>query len=128
MAVDASDRDAGYYQSLGRKTFWDVANATLPDFHQSFAWAKALAESMALPVIFWQVPVGNMSLGHSALSWQDNRVDYFFAHMDELAGAHVLGALFGAGASDQTNPESDQGNLLSRFKAYAAAGGQPLCH
>jgi hypothetical protein len=27
-----------------------------------------------------------------------NRLDYFFAHMDEVAAAHIVGLFFGAGA------------------------------
>jgi hypothetical protein len=38
----------------------------------------------------------------------------------------VLGAVFGAGAGDQTLPETDGGNLVAKMKAYVAAGGAPL--
>ena len=49
--------------------------------------------------------------------------------MDELAAAHVIGVAFGAGAGDQTTPESDGGNFTSKAKAYysSAGGGQTLC-
>lgn len=53
-------------------------------------------------------------------------LDYFFGHPQELAAAHVLGAVFGAGAGDQTLPETDGGNLVAKMKAYVAAGGAPL--
>ncbi len=127
FVVEASDRDAGYYQSIGKNTWWDPTNAKLPDFHQDFAWLKALAEAGNKPLVDWQLPVGNMSLPNKTNAWQDNRVDYFFAHPDELAADHVVGFAFGAGAGDQTTPESDGGNLISKVKAYAQAGGQKLC-
>ena len=126
VVTDASDRDAGYYQSIGRNTFWDDKNLTLPDFHQAFSWAKALAEGLQIPVVYWQVPVGNAAQNNTTDHWKDNRVDYFFAQPGELAAAHVAGMLFGAGAGGMTTPESDGGNLIARAKAYAQTP-QPLC-
>jgi hypothetical protein len=127
LVVEASDRDAGYYTSIGKNTWWDATNATLPDFHQDFAWLKALAEAANKPLVDWQLPVGNMSLPNKTNAWQDNRVDYFFGHTSELAAAHMVGFAFGAGAGDQTTPESDNGNLISKVQAYAKGGGQALC-
>ena len=126
IAVDASDRDAGYYQSVGRNTFWDPTNQTLPHFHQALTWAKALAEGLQLPVVYWQVPVGNAAQANATDHWKDNRVDYFFAHPGELAAAHIAGMLFGAGAGGMTTPETDGGNLIARVKAYDQAP-QALC-
>jgi len=127
VVVETSDRDAGYYQSMGRSTWWDATNATLPDFHQDFAWVKALTEALGKPALYWQTPLGNASQNDTPNHWKDNRVDYFFAHMDEVAAAHAVGVAFGAGAGDQTTPESDGGNFVSKAKAYFAAGGQALC-
>jgi hypothetical protein len=128
VAVDASDRDADFYRLvLGQDQWWDATNQTLPSFHQAFAWAKALGEGLGRPVIFWQVPLGNAAQGNTKNHYKDNRVDYFFAHPDELAAAHVAGMFFGAGESRQTTPESDGGNLVSRVKAWRAAGSTPLC-
>jgi len=126
VVVDASDRDAAWYESQGQDRWWDATNATLPNFHQAFAWAKALAERVGKPIVWWQLPVGNMSLGNTNQHWQDNRVDYFFDHMDEVAAAHGVAALFGAGDGNQTTPETDGGHLVSRVKAYAAAP-TPAC-
>ena len=123
VAIDASDRDAGYYQSLGRDTWWDATNQALPDFDQDFAWAQALAEGVGRPIVYWQVPVGNASQDDTSDHWQDNRVDYLFAHRNALVAAHVAGIFFGAGASGQTTPETDGNNLISKVRAYAA---QPL--
>ena len=127
VTSDASDRDSGYYLSIGQNRAWDATNATLPDFHQAFTWAKALAESLDVPVIWWQVPVGNAAQANNDNHWKDNRVDYFFAHTAELAAAHSAGMFFGAGDGRQTTPESDGGNLIAKMKAYTAAGGQRLC-
>jgi hypothetical protein len=128
VAVDASDRDAGYYASIGNPHAWDATNATLPNFHQSFAWAQALAEGLNLPVIYWQVPVGDSAQNNTTNHWTDNRVDYFYAHPDELVAAHVAGMMFGAGRGDQTLPEGDGGNLIAKQKAYVTSGGEAVCH
>ncbi|HLL83571.1 MAG TPA: hypothetical protein VK420_12990 [Longimicrobium sp.] len=127
VVVETSDRDAGYYTSIGQNRWWDATNATLPNFRQALAWAKALAESVGKPLLWWQMPVGNMNLPNVSGQWRDNRLDYFFDHLDEVAGTHSAGVAFGAGAGGQTTPESDNGHLLSRVRATAAAGGQPVC-
>ncbi len=127
VVVEASDRDAGYYDSIGENRWWDSKNATLPTFHQDLAWARALADAAQKPLFEWQIPVGNMTLPNTSGAWRDNRLDYFFAHMDELAAAHVFAVGFGAGWSGMTTPETDGGNLIAKEKAYAASGGQPFC-
>lgn len=128
IVSDPSDRDAGYYQvTQNRDTWWDDTDAKLPNFRQAFTWTKTLAEAMGMPVIFWQIPVGNMSQGNTKNHYKDNRVDYFFAHMDEVAAAHIVGLFFGAGNGDTTTPESDGGNLVSKVSAYRAAGGTRIC-
>jgi hypothetical protein len=127
IVSDPSDRDAGYYQSISRNTWWDATNAKLPNFRQAFTWVKAVAEGLNLPVILWQIPVGNMSQTNATDHWQDNRLEYFFAHMDEVAAAHVVGLFFGAGMGGMTTPETDGGTLVAKTKAYAAAGGTKIC-
>jgi len=127
IVSDPSDRDAGYYQSIGRNTWWDDTNATLPNFHQAFAWTKAVAEGVNLPIILWQIPVGNMSLANTTNAWRDNRLDYFFAHMDEVVAAHIVGLFFGAGMGGMTTPETDGGNLVDKTIAYRAGGATTIC-
>jgi hypothetical protein len=124
---DMSDRDAGYYQSIGRDTWFDDTNATLPNFHQAFTWSKALAERIGKPVIWWQLPVGNMSQNDTTNHWKDNRVDYLMAHTTEVTAAHGVGLFFGAGEGQQTTPESDGNNLINKVNAYHSAGSTPVC-
>jgi hypothetical protein len=127
LAVDASDRDAGYYESIGRRTWWDASDATLPSFTQAFRWSRAVADAVGLPVLWWQVPVGHMALPNVSTQWRDNRVDYFFAHPDGVSRSGAFGMVFGAGARGQTTPSTDSGNLTRRASDYLAAGGQPPC-
>ncbi len=129
VVADMSDRDAGWYQRQSplRNTWWDATNATLPDFHQAFDWARAVSAEVGRPILWWQIPVGNMSLSNIPDAWKDNRVDYLLAHPDEVAAAGGFGLAFGAGASGQTTPSSDGGNLAAKANAYAASGGATLC-
>jgi hypothetical protein len=127
VVVDASDRDAAWYDTQGQNRWWDDTNATLPDFTQALSWAKALGDSLSLPVMWWQVPVGNMTLDNTDQHYRDNRLDYFFDHMDEVAAANGFAIAYGAGNGAQTTPETDGGHLVSRMQSYATAGGQPGC-
>src|SRR5450631_3106438 len=143
VVIETSDRDAGYYQIVkGTNNWWDATDTTLPDYAQDLAWVKALTEALGTPALYWQTPVGNASQNNTTDHYQDNRVDYFFggsaagvqsaapttvpAHWSALAAAHVIGVAFGAGAGEQTTPETDGGYLVSKTKTYVAAGGQPL--
>lgn len=127
IVVEASDRDAGYYETQGRQSWWDATDTTLPHFRQAFTWVRALSERLGKPNFWWQLPVGNMALPNRTNQWRDNRVDYFFAHTSELATAHGVGFAFGAGAGGQTTPETDNGNLVAKVRAYQQAGGQTAC-
>jgi hypothetical protein len=144
VVVETSDRDAGYYQLVkGTNSWWDATDTTLPNYAQDLAWVKALTEALGTPALYWQTPIGNASQNNTTDHYQDNRVDYFFggsaagvesaapttvpAHWSALAAAHVIGVAFGAGAGEQTTPETDGGYLISKTKTYVSAGGQPLC-
>ena len=128
VVVDLSDRDAGWYQrqSPPRDSWLDATDAALPSFTQAFTWSRALAERAGKKVLWWQIPVGNMSLGNTCGAWQDNKLDYFLDHPDRVAASGAVGMAFGSGASCQTDPDSDGGHLRARAAALAGTGGQPL--
>ncbi len=144
VVVETSDRDAGYYQTAQmRDTWWDPTDTALPDYAQDLTWIRALTEALGTPALYWQTPLGNAAQSNLSEHYKDNRVDYFFggsasqvegaaavkvpAHWSDLAAAHVVGVAFGAGQSDQTNPDTDGGYLAAKTKAYVASGGQALC-
>lgn len=127
IAVDASDRDAGWYQLRGRNTWWDETNTTLPHFRQAFAFTRAVAEAAQKPIIWWQLPVGHAQLDDTFQRYRDNRVNYFFAHPAEVAATHAAGFAFGSGQTEQTNPATDGDHLVGRVQAHVNAGGQAPC-
>jgi hypothetical protein len=133
LVIDLSDRDAGWYQRQAppRDSWLDATDRTLPSFAQALAWSRALADRAGKKVLWWQVPVGNMSRANGCDAsgvgaFQDNKLDYLFDHPDRVAAGGAAGMAFGAGASCQTTPMNDGGNLKARAAALAASGGQPL--
>jgi hypothetical protein len=146
VVVETSDRDAGYDQIVeNMDVWWDATNATLPNFTQDLTWITALTGALGVPALYWQTPLGNAAQNNTSDHYQDNRVDYFFggsaaqpesaapvtvpAHWSDLAAAHVIGAAFGAGAAEQTTPETDGNYFVTKANAYFSGpgGGQALC-
>jgi hypothetical protein len=123
IVVETADRDAGYYETVKQNLpqYWDATNQTLPNFHQHFTWVKALTDRMNLPALWWQMPLGVPSAtpGGTAGHYRDNRVSYFFSHVDELIGCGAIGMAFGAGP-DQTTIQTDGGQFSKAAAAYNA--------
>ncbi|WP_254048176.1 hypothetical protein [Uliginosibacterium sp. TH139] len=122
VVTDPSDRDAGYYESIGQNRWWTDTSAAA-----YLAWSKAVSDTVGKPSVMWQIPLGNAAQTNTTNHWKDNRVDYLFSHLTEVRNAKVVALLFGAGDSNQTTPESDGGNLISQTTSYWQAGGTPLC-
>lgn len=121
VATDPSDRDAGWYSAQGQDRWWNDASAAA-----YLAWSKTLAETVGRPTVMWQIPLGNSAQNNTVQHWQDNRVEYLFSHLDDVANAHVAALLFGAGQQDQTTPETDGGLLVAKTLSNWQAGGTPL--
>ncbi|AYN43748.1 lectin [Streptomyces dangxiongensis] len=124
LVADVSDRDAGWYAQPahgGHDNFWTDQKATA-----SLGFYRTMAESVGKPVVLWQIPVGNKAQNNTLNHYKDDKVDWFFAHMDQVANAHVAGLLFGAGQQEQTSVETDGGNLIDKTVAYRNSGGTAL--
>ncbi|MGW2816417.1 RICIN domain-containing protein [Streptomyces sp. NPDC001415] len=124
LVSDVVDRDAGWYAQPahgGRDTFWNDQKATA-----ALGFYKTMAESVGKPVVLWQIPLGNMAQNNTFGHYKDDKVDWLFSHMDQVANAHVSALLFGPGQQEQTTVESDGGNLIRKTIAYRNSGGTPL--
>jgi len=121
VTTDPSDRDAGYHESQGKNVWWNDEK-----FAGYLAWSKKLAEIVGKPTVMWQVPLGNWGQNNTVNHWKDNKVDYLFSRINDVANAHVAALLFGAGNWDQTSPEFDGGNLFWKTKDYISKGGVNL--
>jgi hypothetical protein len=124
LAADVSDRDAGWYALPahgGYDNFWTDQKAA--DY---LSFYKTMSETVGKQVVLWQIPVGNMAQNNTLNHYQDDKVDWFFSHLDQVADAHIAALLFGAGQQEQTSVESDGGNLIRKAIDYWNAGGIPL--
>lgn len=121
VTTDPSDRDAGWYDTQGRNAWWNDEK-----FTGYLAWSKKLAETVGKPTVMWQVPLGNWGQNNTVGHWKDNKVDYLFSKINEVADAHVAALLFGPGNWDQTSVETDGGNLFWKTKEYIGKGGVGL--
>jgi hypothetical protein len=136
IGIDPLDRDAGCWESHSTpecpnsrgSVFWDASNQTLPNFQQHLTWVKRITDGLGVPAIWWQVPFGVPTPDGSPGSpghWRDNRVDYFFAHPDQLIAAGGAAAVFGTGAGGQTfpgpAPDGDGDNFKTKATAYFAS-------
>ncbi len=113
LFLDASDRDAGWYQiQTGKSHWWDAA-----DFERFRSFVAAVVGDIGKRAVVWQVPVGNTvyrSMDNSWGHYQDNRAQYWLAdhaQTQQLADAGVIALLFGAGADGCTmyNDEMQDG-------------------
>ncbi len=131
VAMETLDRDAGCFEAhvdpncqRGGTTgwYWDETNATSPNFHEHLAWAKAVADGVGLPIMWWQIPFGvpSSTPGGAAGHYRDNRVKYIFAHTEEFVAAGGVGAVFGTGAGNQTYITSDGDQFKTAVNAYYA--------
>jgi hypothetical protein len=131
LFVEALDRDAGCFeahtdpgcQRNDGPWYWDESNATSPNFHEHFAMVKDWHETLSLPIIWWQVPLGVPSDTPGGISgaYRDNRVRYFFEHPEELVAAGGVAATFGVGAVNQTDHTTDGDQFKRAVQGYYQA-------
>ncbi len=125
LFTDVLDRDSAYdeYVNKSSHSWWDRLNVTCPNFHQWETYMTAVTQTTNRSAIVWQIPEGNQYFSNennTPYHYQDNRAEYFFSHIGELAGAGIIGILFGAGQTQQTH-HFDLSNVISQL------GGIPFC-
>lgn len=131
IGMDPLDRDAGCFeahvdpqcQRNDGPWYWDETNTTSPNFHEYLAFSRQISEGLGRPILWWQIPFGVPSdtPGGTAGRYRDNRVRYFFAHIDELVAAGGVAAAFGTGAGNQTYITTDDGQFERAVTGYYAA-------
>jgi hypothetical protein len=105
----------------GHDSFWSDDK-----WAAQLAYWKTMAETVGHPIVVWQIPLGNMEQNNTPNHYQDDKVDWLFSHMDQVATAHVAGLLFGPGTDASTSVQTDGGNLFAKTIAYQSSGGTPL--
>jgi hypothetical protein len=113
---DVADHDAGWYGALTNDHWWDRNNAVFPNFTRWLAFMSRLHTDTSLPLIEWQVPVGNQyfdTMNNTDGHYQDNRAEYFLAHPGDLTAAGIVAVLFGKANAGQTNYTDDKGDGIT---------------
>ncbi len=108
---DVADHDAGYSAN-----WWDRNNVVFPNFTRWLAFMSRMHTATGLPLIEWQVPVGNQyfdTMNNTDGHYQDNRAEYFTAHPSQLTGAGIVAVLFGKANTGQTNYWDDKGDGIT---------------
>ncbi len=122
LVGEVESTDAGLNAKLGNgNSFWSDEK-----WAAQLAYWKQMAEAVGHPVVVWQIPIGNMAQNNTDYHYQDDKVDWLFSHMDQVANAHVGALMFGQGSDLSTTAETDGGNLFAKTIAYRNAGGTPL--
>ncbi len=115
---DVTDRDAGYYQYVegNPHTWWGPA-----DFARENRYIAGFTRRTHMPVVLWQLPLGDTHENNTPNHYQDNRLQWWLgpgsaaaAHLRATRDAGVIGLLFGAGATGNTTDMTD-GGLFYRF-------------
>jgi hypothetical protein len=129
---DVTDRDAGYYQYVEhQRTWWGAA-----DFRRHDTYIAGFTRRTRLPVVLWQLPLGDTHLNDTWGHYRDNRLQWWFddpsgAHLRATRNAGVIGMLFGGGASGTTTDQTDSGffdRLARRYESHplSLSGGGGL--
>ncbi|MEM7799072.1 MAG: hypothetical protein AAF633_07785 [Chloroflexota bacterium] len=131
---ETSDRDAGYYQSIGfSDPYWSTQ-----DYDNHITLLSRINELTEKDILIWQIPFGNTlykAMNNTAYHYQDNAVETFlgesgYATLDRYRQAGVIALLFGQGAGGGittcpcddagdgiTNPSPISGNNLDSLSA-----------
>jgi hypothetical protein len=113
---DVADHDAAWYGALSNDHWWDRSNVVFPNFTRWLAFMSRLHADTGLPLVEWQVPVGNQyfdTMNNTDGHYQDNRAEYFLAHPTQLTAAGIVAVLFGAGNAGQTSYMDAKGDGIT---------------
>lgn len=123
---DPSDRDSGfkiYYGYMPTGAWWADA-----DFTAFRDWNADLYTRTGLPLIAWQIPMGNTyikSCDNTPGHFMDNRPEYFLesyptnTHISEWAAKGFIGLLFGGGATNCTDVRDTKGDGITNPAAIS---------
>jgi hypothetical protein len=117
---DVTDRDAGFYQRVegNPDTGWGPA-----DFGRHDRYVAGFTRRTHVPVVLWQLPLGNTTLDDTWGHYRDNRVQWWLGSRAHLQATHqsgVIGLLFGGGADGTTSAHTDGGLFYRLARGYEA--------
>jgi len=117
---DVTDRDAGFYQHVegNPNTWWGPA-----DFARHDRYVSGFTRRAHVPVVLWQLPLGNTGLSDTWGRYRDDRVQWWLGnrrHLRAARDAGIIGLLFGGGAAGTTSAQTDGGLFYRLARRYEA--------
>jgi hypothetical protein len=115
IGVEKNGKCAGEWTGNDETGLWYWDDAAMEKY---LKWTKQIAQGLNLPVVGWQISIGNMdnpNVGDGinfANAWKDTYFPYFFKNVDKFIDAGFIGFLVGkglAGGTDYTLPSEDVG-------------------
>jgi hypothetical protein len=120
---DPSDRDDGFKATVlhdGGRGRW-----TAGDYQRDRRWLAGVHRATHLPLVMWQIPLGNRGLSNTPGHYRDTHVQTLLGNAKVLRGyrdAGVVALLFGGGAEGTTSERTAVG-LFARLAARYARRG-----
>jgi hypothetical protein len=121
---DPSDRDDGFMATIlhdGGRGRW-----TAGDYRRDRRWLAGVHARTRLPIVMWQIPLGNRGLPNTWKRFRDTHVQTLLGNRRTLRAyrdAGVVALLFGGGADGTTSERTDRG-VFARLAARYARGGR----
>jgi hypothetical protein len=131
---DVGDRDAGHYAAMGKQVWWDRTNLTFPNFHRWEEYMSNVMQTAGKRLVIWQIPTGNQyfaTMENTYGHYQDNKVEYFYDHMQELANYGIVALMFGRGnpgSGAHWDEEEDGVSNGTPFCTTAGLGHGEICN
>jgi hypothetical protein len=120
---DVTNRDAGFYRTVlhDPNTGWGQE-----DFRRHDTYIAGFTRRTHIPVVLWQLPLGNTTLDETFGHYTDNRLQWWLEdasgqHLRATRDAGVIGLLFGGGAPGTTSAQTDGGLFYRLARRYFAA-------
>lgn len=120
---DPSDRDDGFDLKVngdGGRSRW-----TTGDYRRDVRWLGVMHRATRLPIVMWQIPLGNSTLPNTWGRYRDTHVERLLGGDARWRRAYrdagVVAFLFGGGADGTTTERTDRGVFKRLATRYAHA-------
>lgn len=120
---DPSDRDDGFDLKVngdGGRSRW-----TTGDYRRDVRWLARVHRATRLPIVMWQIPLGNSTLPNTPGRYRDTHVERLLGRDARWRKAYrdagVVALLFGGGAEGTTSERTDGGVFRRLAGRYAHA-------
>jgi hypothetical protein len=121
--TDPSDRDDGFDAKVngdGGRSRWSAA-----DYRRDVRWLAGMHRGTGLPLVMWQIPLGNAHLPNTWGRFRDTHVERLLGRDPRWRRAYrdagVIAFLFGGGADGTTTERTDGGTFRRLAARYARA-------